>query len=286
MSRRFLSVEEEKQLVQEYLDGTSVQVLCAKYGYKTKQSIMNKVRKHHPNPEEAIKQARQNRKKWSYDISEIRNNFDAYFVGLMLTDGYISTRGTDAGIDLIDEDAIALISKVTGKEYKKYEYSDTDKAFGKYERKDRFRIILSGKDIVEQLARYGVVQKKTHTLSGFTLKEEEYKFIPYLIRGIIDGDGCVFQTSYGSPAFYIISASKAFIQWCKQLLENHLYLSQVSITKSKEGLYKLSTAAQDDILKLITLVYEKPFGMARKRDKLIEMFRDYNSDLLLQQDMG
>lgn len=30
------------------------------------------------------------------------------------------------------------------------------------------------------------------------MKEEE-KFIPYIIRGIIDGDGSIIKSSYGAP---------------------------------------------------------------------------------------
>lgn len=88
MGAKRLSNEEEKQLVQEYINGQSVQDLCVKYGFKSKKSILDKVRKHCNNPEEAINQAKQNRKKWKYSIEEITSPFDAYFIGLMMTDGY------------------------------------------------------------------------------------------------------------------------------------------------------------------------------------------------------
>lgn len=47
---------------------------------------------------------------------------------------------------------------------------------------------------------------------------------------------------------------------------------------SKEEELKLvETALQTNIYKLITLVYDKPFGMTRKYNKLRKTFRDYNS---------
>ena len=40
------------------------------------------------------------------------------------------------------------------------------------------------------------------------------------------------------------------------------------------------------ILKLIALVYNKPFGMNRKYNNLRKTFRDYNNDALLDKDDG
>lgn len=41
-----------------------------------------------------------------------------------------------------------------------------------------------------------------------------------------------------------------------------------------------------DLLKLIALVYNKPFGMNRKYNNLRKTFRDYNNDALLDKDDG
>ena len=118
MGYKKLSQEQELQLVQEYINGTNVNVLMDKYGFKTKKSITDKVKKYYPDTyPELIAQARDNRKSYSYHLKTINNQFDAYFLGLLLTDGYIS-RDTDIGIDLIDEDCIAFLSKVVGKDSK------------------------------------------------------------------------------------------------------------------------------------------------------------------------
>ena len=280
MGSKRLSDKEEKQLVQEYIDGMSVSDLCLKYGFKSKKSILDKVRKHCDNPQKIIEQAKQNRKGWHYSIEAIQSRFDAYFIGLMMTDGYITDAGK-VGIDLIDEDCIAFLAKTIGAGYKTYE--DSGLAFEKYERQPRHRLILSDKKLCEQLSRYGIVPRKTETLKGFRLQKEEQPFIPYLIRGIIDGDGCIFDTSYGGAGFYIISKSEDFIDWCKELLENHMYLQHLSKRKTTENLYRLETAAQTDILKLIVLSYDRPYGMERKYIHLRKTFRDYNKDPLLEE---
>lgn len=59
----------------------------------------------------------------------------------MLTDGYITTRGYDAGIDLTDEDCIQFLSKVIGKNYK-------EEKSNKKDRKNRYRLIITDKELV------------------------------------------------------------------------------------------------------------------------------------------
>lgn len=58
MGYKKLSKEQELQLIEEYKQGTSVIELMNKYGYKTKKSITDKVKKYYPeNYEEIIKEA-------------------------------------------------------------------------------------------------------------------------------------------------------------------------------------------------------------------------------------
>lgn len=271
MGYKLHSIEEEKQMVKEYINGTPVTTLMIKYGYKTKKSITDKVKKYEG--VEAIQIARDNRKDYHIEFNGITNPFNAYFLGLMLTDGYIQDENR-FGIDLTDEDCVAFLSKITNKEYKKYEATNDRK-------KDRFRIIFSDKKSNEMLQRYGVVPRKSLTLQGPRLKNEENKYLPYILRGIIDGDGCVYKTSYGAPAFYVCSASLDFITWIKNAFENYLYFKELSIIQSDTGLWRIDTANQQNILKLLTLVYDKPYGMSRKYNFIRETFRDYNKDNLL-----
>ena len=63
-------------------------------------------------------------------------------------------------------------------------------------------------------------------------------------------------------------------------------MDDISIRVNGEGLYRIETANQYNILKLIALVYNKPFGMNRKYTNLRKTFRDYNNDALLDKDDG
>lgn len=174
-------------------------------------------------------------------------------MGLLLTDGYIA-REREVGIDLVDEDCISFLSSTMSKNYKTYESA------GDLGKKKRHRLILSDAKLVADIARFRVVPNKAYNLKGPDLLPEEEKFIPYIIRRIIDGDGCVFATSYGAPAFYICTKSKEFLDWIISMLTNRLYMCDIHLTINN-GMYRIETANQANILKLISLSYDKPFGM-------------------------
>lgn len=276
MGSQKYSKEEELQIVEEYRSGISVNTLCEKYGYKGKKSILDKVKKYYPdNYEDIIEEAKNNRTSWSWDISRIKNKFDAYLIGLLLTDGYITSDNTGFGIDLIDEDCISFIANQLKASYKKYEYSSDDKTLDKYDRQPRFRVVLRKKEIVQQLERFGIVKNKTYNLQPPTLYEEEYQYLPYLIRGIIDGDGCIFENSNNKkPNLYILTASKSFAEWLKFILTTRLFLQGVSINLKKSDnekyadLYKVEIFRENDIKKIQCLVYDEPYGMERKFKKI------------------
>ena len=276
MGYKKLSNEQEKQLVNDYLDGISVKVLMEKYGFKTKKSITDKVKKYYPdNYKEKIQEAKINRKGYYYTLEKIQCEFDAYYLGLLLTDGYIS-RGTDVGLDLVDQDCIEFLSRVIGKEYKTYSENNNHK--------QKHRLILSDINLVNNLKRFGVVERKTLALQGPQLLPEEKPFLPYIIRGIIDGDGTVSPTSYGGAQFHIVTMSEDFANWLKTTLEQELFMVDIKKSQSQNGLWTIETANQYNILKLIALVYNKPYGMMRKYKLLRKTFRDYNNDPLLEGD--
>ena len=272
MGYKKLSNEQEFQLVQEYIDGAPVKVLMERYGFATKKSIMDKVKKYYPdNYKELIENARNNRKGYNYKLEKIENEFDAYYLGLLLTDGYI-VEETKVGIDLIDEDCIQFLSKSIGKQYKSYAPEN---------HQTKYRLIISDKELVSNLKRLGVVKNKTYIIKAPQLLKEEEKFIPYILRGIIDGDGCVSPTSYGGAQFFIVTMSEEFANWIIDILENKLYMIDIHKRQTESGIWRIETSNQYNILKLIAVVYNKPFGMMRKYNKLRKTFRDYNNDTLL-----
>jgi hypothetical protein len=278
MGYKKLSKEQELQLVEEYRKGTPVVELMAKYGYKTKKSITDKVKKYYPDEyKNIVKEAQSGRRGYTYSLSELTSPFDAYLVGLLLTDGYVLSDRDGLGLDMTDEDVIAFVANTIGTKYTSYDIEN---------KKTHYRVLIAIPGISAEVERFGIVQRKSNIVPEPQLMEKERRFLPYIIRGIIDGDGSVAKTSYGGSQFFIVTKSEMFANWIKKVLENDFFMDDVSIRISNEGLYRIETANQYNILKLIALVYNKPFGMNRKYNNLRKTFRDYNNDALLDKDDG
>lgn len=268
----------ELQLIEEYRKGVPVKELMNKYGYKTKKSITDKIKKHYPDKyNDILNEAQISRKGYTYSLETISSPFDGYLVGLLLTDGYLLSDRDGLGLDMTDEDVISFVAKTIGTKYTKYEY---------YGKKDKYRVLINVPGIKKQVERFGIIENKSLKIPAPILKEEEIQYLPYIIRGIIDGDGCVSPTSYGGAQFYIVTMSEQFADWIISVLSNNFFMEDIHKRQSKAGLWRIETSNQYNILKLIALVYNKPYGMNRKYNILRKTFRDYNSDALLNKDDG
>lgn len=278
MGYKKLSKEQELQLVEEYKQGTPVIELMGKYGYKTKKSITDKVKKYYPKDyKNIIKEAQDSRRGYTYSLDKITSPFDAYLIGLLLTDGYVLSDRDGVAIDMTDEDVIKFVASTIGTTYKVY--SDG-------EHKNKYRVLITIPGITQQVKRFGVVPNKSLIIPRPQLLSEEHQYLPYIIRGIIDGDGCVSKTSYGGAQFYIVTMSEEFADWIVEVLTNNFFMDDIHKHLTETGIFRIETANQYNILKLIALVYNKPFGMNRKYNCLRKTFRDYNNDALLDKDDG
>lgn len=274
MGKQKLTEQEEKMLVDEYMSGIPAKILMNKYGFKTKKSIQDKVIKYGRGNE--LKNRRDIKKPYYINLEKIDSEFNAYFIGLMMTDGYVKKGRTDFGINLIDEDCIKFIADSTNNTYHFYNNENSG----------RYRILFSSKEQINFLKRYNIVPNKTFNIKGFDFLPEEEKYIPYVIRGIIDGDGCIGKLQHGTPYFSIVSQSKDFAYWIKYLLENKLYMKDIKIYCNQNGLYEITSAKLDNLNILQVVVYDKPYGMKRKYKKLKETFRDYNKSIFDIEDEG
>ena len=174
-------------------------------------------------------------------------------------------------LDLIDEDAIKFISEYIQKPYKKYDpknynqNSTSSLNINKENRKPIYRIIINNPILIEEVKRYHIIKNKTYNLSGFIIMENERKYIPYLVRGLIDGDGWVRKDG---KEFYICSVSLKFIEWVKYCLENYLYMQDINISNRQiegcKNIFCARTALCKNIAILKDIIYDEPYGMQRK----------------------
>lgn len=252
-----ISYKEEKNILKMYNDGVSSKDIANHYGYKTTKSIYDKISKFDIKASQIREDKHYNWKSYgSFSMKEIDSNEKAYFLGLLLTDGSINPERNFVELSLIDEDAISFLANHINCKYNCYKKSKG---------KDEYRICLYGKDLVEELFRKHVRPVKTHNLQGPPLSEKEITYLPYIMRGIIDGDGWVRSDG---KEFFICSASYDFIDWCVNAL-TLLGMVNLKITSLDSGIKLVRSATKNNIL-ILQQIYSEQFGMERKRKRIKE----------------
>lgn len=269
------------QIAKEYKAGMTTGQLREKYGYKTNKSITDKLKQAGITKED-METNRKQQRKYSLDFNHL-DSFTSYLLGLLATDGYLSPKDNGVGIELTDEDCIKSISEYTGQDYHSY---DKTKYTGVLDngqiintKKQTYRIMFYGQDIYQQVIDRGITPSKSLSISSIKIYDNEEIYYPYIIRGIIDGDGSIYNRSSDSQlCLSICSASKDFLEWVKWVLEDKMFFYDVHIyTKEysdRATMYKLFTSDSRNMILLYLLSYYLPMGMQRKRKKLLEGYSE------------
>lgn len=250
----YITRNDEYEIVRLYNYGLTSNEIANIYGYKTRNSILQKLEKHNINRRDCNEEQSINKSYYDFSMQIVDSEFKAYFLGLMLTDGYVNIERNYIGIDLSDEDAIKFLSEHINTKYIRINNPKC---------KDKYRIILYGKKLVREVSRLGLISRKSLVLEGPVLDKYEMQFLPYILRGIIDGDGWIRKDG---NEFFIASASINFINWCKNSLEGMDFenISVNYIPNEYNGIYIIRSGIKYNIEQLKSRIYNKPFGMNRK----------------------
>lgn len=251
---------DEYEMARLYKYGLNSSQIAKLYGYKTRNSVLQKLHKLNICMRDCNDEKIRNKSYNEFSFNTVDTLEKAYFLGLLLTDGYVNAERGYFGIDLTDEDAIKFISEFTKCKYSTI-ISKNKSELNKY------RLILYGKQYIDQLKRLGVREKKTYIINKPLLNKEEIRFISYILRGIVDGDGWIRKDG---NEFFICSASLEFMNWCKEILE-YLGFKNIKVKYIKNnfnGIYIIRSAYKHNLDILKNKIYDKQFGMNRKYIRL------------------
>ena len=252
-----VSFSQEKEMLKLYKKGVPTKTIATKFGYKTEKSIYDRLNKFGLKANTYRNDILFNGKSYGgFSMKKIDSKEKAYFLGLLLTDGCIHPESHSVELSLIDEDAIAFLSDYISCNYVRYSYSG---------KKPFYRILLYGEELVYDLFNKQVKPVKTHTLQGPVLNESEFHFLPYILRGIIDGDGWVQKDG---KEFYVCSASYDFILWCNNAFLS-LGMKDLNVRKEQSGIYVVRTSKQEN-MRILKSIYDEEMGMSRKRMKVMK----------------
>ncbi len=253
----------EQDVIKDYESGMSTPQLARKYGYKTPKSINDLLRRNGVTPRSVLDSQHLRKGYHDLKLNVVDSELKAYYIGLLITDGYIhEERKPYIELTLEDEDVISFLANTFHTNYFPCRTRDS-------KRKTLYRVVLYGQSLVDDIKRYGLIQSKSFTVGDLHLLKEEEKFIPYILRGAIDGDGWIRKDG---KEFFLCGASIAFITWAlkafNQLGFLGLRIKDKPQPKGCHEMYEIRSALVHNIDLLKSIIYDKPFGMARKYNRL------------------
>lgn len=133
-----------------------------------------------------------------------------YYLGLLATDGNVSSSNNQISISLIDKEPIEAMSKYIDINYYVYEVDGTT----------RYVINFANEETKEFLMSCGITPNKSKSL------ELNIPFSPGLLRGIIDGDGSYSYKEYNGKISRCITIKSSSNLFRQQIVS---YLSEVGI---------------------------------------------------------
>lgn len=272
MEKRFsyckFTIEEEKQIIQDYQFGLSMAAVGKKW--KCDPSTVKNILKAYNINSRTLSEARRNY--LGYIINEDSFTFidspeKAYWLGVMYSDGYISknkyTNKFGIGISIKDKEWLEKFKKFLNYsgEIKSYRVRES----GYKPNAEYVRLLIGNNKIVADLEKWGVVEHKSKKLSRLP----QIDFLDDFIRGYIDGDGSL-RKDY--PCFQI-SGTKNFLQSIADYLkiDYRLYQDKAVYTlryNTKESEYLEKRLYKDSVIYL-----QRKYNIAQ---------RSFNSPLTLE----
>lgn len=231
-------------LIKEYNNGASLAKLSKEYNMpaRTIRRILTENNIHIRSKNEQNKYSPQNQRKYSINDTffSTQNSNMAYILGFLAADGcvYKKNNTIKIGISSIDRNFLVMLNQIMESNFPIHDYI-TNKGYSVSE------LRITSSQIKKDLAEYGIIPKKTYSLTFPTKLESKY-YLDF-IRGYFDGDGsistagkairwqlCCYNSELLATVVNILSEygiPKVNIQHYK---DKHLYYIQYSTIPTKE----------------------------------------------------
>jgi hypothetical protein len=269
-----ITSEDEREIISLYQQGFSGSEILYKFSgkFKTTKTIYDCLKRFGIDRKE----------KWQYSkhdhfyFNEINNANKAYVLGLMIADGWISPEKNLVAIQLQEKD-IEIIkrikkewktdNKIISCQKKPFKNKDGTKI---YNPSMMNRIAVNSPKMIEDLYSLGIFARKSKNITLPCIGQD---YDSHMFRGIIDGDGSIYNHSNGKNEGIRINGSHYLVaQAC-------LYLYQrLGISYRRPSLNGnisfVDYTSESDILGLSLFLYkdiEDSFCIKRKKD----VIKDY-----------
>lgn len=212
-------------------------------------------------------------KKYNYDTNyfkEINTEEKAYFLGLLMADGWVSQGKSNwtLGLAMTDKDCIEKFQTAlkTNSPIKLREANIKDGV----SRKACYFLYITCKEIIEDLNKLGIIGNKTNRTYIPNIPKE---LIRHFIRGYFDGDGCIYvrkNTKNSNCSCSITSSSQLIIKQIYNILLNNNIKSFIRQHKPTYSTVNIDNRLES--LKFLDYIYKDcSIYMNRKYNKYLEI---------------
>lgn len=194
----------------------------------------------------------------------ITNEIEAYTLGLITADGCIS-RNYSVSLDMKSTDE-KLFHEINDRLYNGtghiFQYGE-----GKWHKVPMSRLIIHGKQICENLAKYNVIPNKAYSLEHIYIFDDNILMRHYL-RGLFDGDGVVSKGQSKYLGVGYCAHNKSFTKSFQDYL-----CMELEVGKNKlfdcGGCWHCRWTAKKDVEKIYHFLYDdSTICLQRKKDKI------------------
>lgn len=247
--------------------------------YGLTEFLVKKILKEHGIKIRTYIESKDNLRKYECDDEYFKTQSHnmAYILGLLASDGNVSSKGNQITIQL-DSGDIQLLEEIRKeikltRPIKTYKRADYDSFTSK--------LCVFSSTMKKDLAHYNIVPNKTFILMPPELLKKEYQIS--FIRGYFDGDGSITDSCWS-----IVGASKPMIEWIRSVLANDykIYNNSIYTSTLPNGtiVYKISYYGEKKKQLFDALYATDSLKMARKYEKFKQILkekypRDYNSSV-------
>ena len=226
-------------------------------------------------------------------FEKINTREKAYFLGLMITDGWLSADGqltqpkskreyNSFGLGLVHYDRHILKSfkKKLKTQAKLVMIKPSERIINgrKYWRKTGYVLKIRNKKIVSDLIQKGVVPKKTHKTVFPSKKILPTKFVHHFIRGVFDGDGSISLSKLKNKIYvqiHFTGASKKFLSQISRILfKNNVTKKFIPIKHQHGKTFRIVFSNKFDLYQFKKYIYQDSNSSIRLKRKFIR-FQKY-----------
>lgn len=181
-------------------------------------------------------------------------DFD-YFIGLLATDGCITGNKIILDFSEANKELLDYWNEFLGNK------CNINCSIHKVFKVPQYRIAFSNPEIKNFLKDYGIVPNKTFSLQ-----------LPYInwnvLRGIIDGDGCILNRNNGKTlAVVITSGCKEFLEQIQNFYNSHGICSHLKeSSRNLNPTYDLSVYKSEDVLKIYENIYSNAHYFLKRKE--------------------